>query len=124
MEKEKRYIVYLLFLVGIIMPVVPVFPHHHHAGGLICMKNDAVPGCCHDRGCIAGCFVQDTPRTGHRVSVPNPVLLPVLPDTSIGQLHFSGGLCHLLPCPSCTEPLHDACANRVSGLRAPPSLLA
>lgn len=38
--RKKRYIVYVLFVISIIMLTVPLIPHHHHADGLICMKQD------------------------------------------------------------------------------------
>lgn len=40
MKKNNRYILTLLFLINIIMMIAPVIPHHHHADGVICMKQD------------------------------------------------------------------------------------
>lgn len=37
---------YLLLVTSILMLAVPVFPHHHHADGLICMKNDVAAEYC------------------------------------------------------------------------------
>lgn len=41
--RNKRYIVSFLLFISMIMLVVPVIPHHHHADGVICMKNDLTP---------------------------------------------------------------------------------
>ena len=63
--RNKRYILSFLLFISIIMLVVPVIPHHHHANGVICMKNDVTPepqcprhhhhpgndSCCND-GCM------------------------------------------------------------------------
>lgn len=139
MEKEKKYIVYLLFLVSIIMLAVPVFPHHHHADGLICMKNDVEPSCCHtphhhhpaghpncchDKGCIASHFVQRTPRTERQAPVLKPVLLPVVLSTFLRQLYAFGEPCQPVSYSPYIESLHGVYIARASGLRAPPSLLA
>ena len=124
MEKKKRHIVYLLLWVSIIMPAVPVFPRHHHADGLICMKNDAEPHCRHDKGYIARHFVQRIPRTGRQVYVPESVPLPAVPGTFGRQPHASGEPCRRVSYSPYIEPLHGACIARVSGLRAPPGLLA
>lgn len=137
MEKEKKYIVYLLFLVSIIMLAVPVFPHHHHADGLICMKNDVEPSCCHthhhpaghpncchDKGCIASHFVQRTPRTERQAPAPRPVLLPASLIALIGQLSVSDDFYQTTSYSPYIESLHGDYIARASGLRAPPSLLA
>ena len=137
MEKEKKYIVYLLFLVSIIMLAVPVFPHHHHADGLICMKNDVEPSCCHthhhpaghpncchDKGCIASHFVQRTPRTERQAPAPRPVLLPAVLSTFLRQLYAFGEPCQPVSYSPYIESLHGVYIARASGLRAPPSLLA
>ena len=44
--KTKRHATYLLLLLSILMLGVPVIPHHHHADGVLCMKNDVHAGCC------------------------------------------------------------------------------
>ncbi len=137
MEKEKKYIVYLLFLVSIIMLAVPVFPHHHHADGLICMKNDVEPSCCHtphhpaghpncchDKGCIASHFVQRTPRTERQAPVLKPVLLPAVLSTFLRQLYAFGEPCQPVSYSPYIESLHGVYIARASGLRAPPSHLA
>ena len=139
MEKEKKYIVYLLFLVSIIMLAVPVVPHHHHAGALICMNNDVEPSCCHtphhhhpaghpncchDKGCIASHFVQRTPRTERQAPVLKPVLLPAVLSTFLRQLYAFGEPCQPVSYSPYIESLHGVYIARASGLRAPPSLLA
>ncbi len=45
--KPKRHIYFLLF-VSILMLAVPLVPHHHHANGVICLKNDIATeqSCC------------------------------------------------------------------------------
>ncbi len=37
--RKKGYI-YFMLLVSVLMLAVPLVPHHHHADGAICMKND------------------------------------------------------------------------------------
>ena len=77
--KKKQYITYILFFISLIMLVIPVIPHHHHADGMICMKNDITadccghrhsPGnehCCCDTGCMTTHFVQQTPSSSNDV---------------------------------------------------------
>ena len=55
--KFKRHITYLLLVVSLLMTAVPVLPHHHHANGLLCMKNDISTDCCLQHS--------DSPREGH-----------------------------------------------------------
>lgn len=138
MEKKKKYIVYLLFLVSIIMLAVPVFPHHHHADGFICMKNDVEPSChiphhhhpaghpncCHDKGCIVSHFLQRTPRTERQAPVLKPVLLPAALSPFIRQLAAFDEPCLSDSYSPYIESLHGVYIVRASGLRAPPSLLA
>ena len=139
MEKEKKYIIYLLLMVSIIMLAVPVFPHHHHADGHICMKNDVEPSCCHtphhhhpaghpncchDKGCIASHFVQRTPRTERQAPAPRPVLLPASLIALIGQLSVSDDFYQTTSYSPYIESLHGDYIARASGLRAPPSHLA
>lgn len=139
MEKEKKYIIYLLLMVSIIMLAVPVFPHHHHADGHICMKNDVEPSCCHtphhhhpaghpncchDKGCIASHFVQRTPRTERQAPVLKPVLLPAVLSTFLRQLYAFGEPCQPVSYSPYIESLHGDYIARASGLRAPPSHLA
>lgn len=78
--RNKRYIVSFLLFISMIMLVVPVIPHHHHADGVICMKNDLTPepqcpkhyhhpdndSCCND-GCMTR-LNSPTLRTGRQQS--------------------------------------------------------
>lgn len=135
-KRTKQYITYILFCISLIMLVIPVIPHHHHADGLICMKNDIStdccehrhdPGsehCCCDTGCIADHFVQQTP-TSDNVSSHSEVLWAVT--------LFINPLSKLLSLPELDvskqeyvylESLHGTFITRAAGLRAPPSLLA
>lgn len=40
MKRKNRIIAVFLLFINIIMLVAAVFPHHHHANGVICMKQD------------------------------------------------------------------------------------
>ena len=97
--KTQRHAAYLLLLLSILMLGVPVIPHHHHADGVLCMRNDVQSGCC-------------TPS----------------PDEAEGHCCCDTGcLFHLSDHPSRTtsvyaESLHDTLLTRVTGLRAPPAL--
>lgn len=135
--KKKWYITYFLLFISIVMLVIPVIPHHHHADGLICMKNDITndcckqnqnPGnedhCCNDTGCVTTHFFQRSPST----------------DTDTGA-HLDGvwaitlyfePLFKLLAVPEIEvkrqeniyfESLHGTFITRATGLRAPPYVL-
>lgn len=134
--KKRQYITYFLFFISMIMLVAPVIPHHHHADGLICMKNDITPDCCgqhHDSGndhccCDTGClttqFVQQTPNTDDAGTLPDALWavtlliepfsrLLLLPEFDIRR-HDS----------VYQESLHGTFITRATGLRAPPPVLA
>lgn len=135
--KRKRYIAYFLIFISIVMLVVPVIPHHHHANGLICMKNDITPDCCGqhnntpdkehcccDTGCVTTHFFQQTPNSDNGWSHPDFPLIITL---------FSEPLLRLLILPEengrrqegiYRETLHGTYLTRATGLRAPPAVLA
>lgn len=135
--KKKQYITYFLFFISMVMLVIPVIPHHHHADGLICMKNDITKDCCEhrhspanehcccDTGCVTTYFVQQTPNTGNDAwAHPDamwvvtlffePIFkLLVLPENDIKR---QDGVY--------LESLHSTFITRATGLRAPPYILA
>lgn len=136
--KKKQHITYILFFISLIMLVIPVIPHHHHADGLICMKNDITadccehehsdtPGsehCCCNTGCVTTHFVQQTPNSSDDVCSH--------PDTLWAITLFIEPFSKLLTLPEsdvnrreCVylESLHSTFIIRATGLRAPPSLL-
>ena len=115
---------FMLSLACLCMLAVPVIPHHHHADGTLCMKNDIgqqAKHCCHDSGCMAASFIRQAPTTTndtwmHPVlqPVPNPVLLtPARIPTCVLRTHK----------PPLTEALYDRYLARATGLRAPPFLV-
>ena len=135
--KKKQYITYILFFISLIMLVMPVIPHHHHADGMICMKNDITadccghrhsPGnehCCCDTGCMTTHFVQQTPSSSNDVcSHPDAlwaVTLLIEPFSKLlilPEFDISRQECIYL------ESLHSTFIICATGLRAPPSLLA
>lgn len=134
--KKRQHISILFLFISLIMLMVPVIPHHHHADGLICMKNDITADCCEhhhtsDAGhccCYTGCltthFVQQTPGADG-VSLHSEILwavtlfieplskLLILPELDVRRHD-----CVYL------ESLHGTFITRAAGLRAPPSVLA
>lgn len=132
--KNQRHAAYLLLLLSILMLGVPVIPHHHHANGVLCMRNDVQSGCCTpstdeaeghcccDTGCLSTHFFQQRPDASPDIPHPLPTILLFLPDGLLASL-----LLHLSDHPSRTtsvyaESLHDTLLTRVTGLRAPPAL--
>lgn len=134
--KKKQYITYFLFFISLIMLVAPVIPHHHHADGLICMKNDITADCCGqhhnpnkdhcccDKGCVTTQFVQQTPNTDDAGILPDALWavtlliepyskLLILPEFDIRRQD-----CGYL------ESLHGTFITCATGLRAPPCVLA
>ena len=132
--KQKRAIYLLLFLVSMVMLVMPVIPHHHHAKGVICLKGDLSSeqqcpihhqnedACC-DSGCMAH-FDSSTPNAQTDSVHPQYVFVTTL---------FTNYLIETLlqPLESCIdrdaaylERLHGANVLRVFGLRAPPCVVA
>lgn len=136
--KKRQHIAYILFFISLIMLAIPVIPHHHHADGTICMKNDIAAdcdeSCCHhpreghcccDTGCLTTHFVQKTPNSSDELcSHPDTLWTAVLLFKPISRLltalefDVSRQECIYL------ESLHSTFIIRATGLRAPPSLLA
>lgn len=130
---RQKYISYLLLLFSVLMLAIPVMPHHHHANGQICMKDDVHTHCCQhhdndaeehrhgceDTGCIATHFFQQRPANNeHEWYIDNvqlaeciiPHILSYLtPD--IQENHIDYGY---------RESLHGTQPPYVKGLRAPP----
>lgn len=133
--KKKLYTAYFLFFISMIMLVIPVIPHHHHADGLICMKNDIAKNCCEhrqipnndhcccDTGCVTTYFVQQTPSSDDAIQPDAPWVvilffeplsrLLVLPDDDVDRQDYIF-----------RESLHGTFITRATGLRAPPCGLA
>lgn len=137
--KKRQHIAYILFFISLIMLAIPVIPHHHHADGTICMKNDIAAdcgdeSCCHhpreghcccDTGCMTTHFVQKTPNSSdelcsHPDTLWTAVLLfkPISRLLTASEFDVSRQECIYL------ESLHGTFIIRATGLRAPPSLLA
>lgn len=130
---KRKYISYLLLLFSMLMLTIPVMPHHHHANGQICMKDDVHTDCCHqhnndakehnhgceDTGCITTHFFQQLPSNNehesHIVDV-QPVeyilsYIPILFALENPKNHIDYGY---------RESLHDTRILFAKGLRAPP----
>lgn len=141
---------YLLLLLGVLLPVVPVFPHHHHEDGRICMKNDVQPlheehrcnhepgksmpcghathGCHHEQSCMeADCLTTHLYRAGKasHITLTAPQTGDVRPVTFktglAGTLSLPVHYLHTLPRPY-IEALYGVDLDTARGLRAPPSL--
>lgn len=134
--RRKRYTAYFLCLVSILMLIVPVVPHHHHADGIICMKNDlhsdgcehseepCANHCCCDNGCVTERFFHQASSTdgiGAQFCLVRTVdlftvplfKLPALSDANLTQRRFVYA-----------ESLHGTLITHATGLRAPPRVLA
>lgn len=132
--ERKRYIPFFLLVVSLLMMAVPVFPHHHHANGLLCMKNDIGPHCCQqhpsetgsethcccETGCIAHHFFQQMP-TDMRTS-PHPAVSELIPFLSplLLRLAASRAIAPKGDIPIYIESLHGTLIAHATGLRAPP----
>ena len=131
--KNKRYIVYFLFLVSMIMLAVPAIPHHHHANGIICMKNDVTPDvqcpahhhhsgddpCCSD-GCLTR-FDSPTP-SAQADNGPQYVFIAILFTDFIIENLFKPQEQRIKNYYAYRESLYGTDISRTSGLRAPPSV--
>ena len=137
----QRRLAYLLFVVSILMLGVPVVPHHHHAGGQLCMKNDlgetctdARPNsnnakhcdgehCCCHTGCPATHFFQQRPTvdTGwlQPAQAGDACFLPALLTLAdrLSALASPRGN----PTYYYIESLHGRHVAQAQGLRAPPA---
>lgn len=135
--KTQRHIAYLLLVISLLMPMVPVFPHHHHANGLLCVKNDIGSHCCHQHaesqdeghcccqtGCVTQHFFQQMPTSVSNGPLPAvseliPFLSPLLLRLAASRAVASKG-----DIPIYIESLHGTLVARATGLRAPPSPLS
>ncbi|HIY88958.1 MAG TPA: hypothetical protein H9824_09670 [Candidatus Bacteroides pullicola] len=130
--KPQRHAAYLLLLLSILMLGVPVIPHHHHADGVLCMKNDVQAGCCSpapdeaeghcccDTGCPAAHFFQQRPDAGPDIPLPLSNDILFLP-TELLALLISHSPGQSPSTPFYIESLHDTLFTRATGLRAPPA---
>ena len=130
--KPQRHAAYLLLLLSILMLGVPVIPHHHHADGVLCMKNDVQAGCCTpapdeaeghcccDTGCPAAHFFQQRPDAGPDIPLPLSNDILFLP-TELLALLISHSPGQSTTTPFYIESLHDTLFTRATGLRAPPA---
>ena len=131
---RKRSISLLLFLVSMVMLMVPVIPHHHHAQGAICLKSDLteaqqcpVPHADEDACCDSACMAHFDSST------PSLQLDSVHPHYVFVATLFTNHLIEILlrPLESCIdsdtaylERLHGANVFRAFGLRAPRCVVA
>lgn len=143
--RKRRYVAGLLLFVSIMVLMVPVMPHHHHANSQICLKNDRTQQedvcprhdahscphdgchshtCCHTTGCVAVHFVQSPPDVNPQELDPDFAWTVTLLYESVCKLLIESG--NRLPDPDSVyrESLHATFIVRVSGLRAPPCVLA
>lgn len=133
--KTDRHAAYLLLLLSILMLGVPVIPHHHHADGVLCMKNDVHAGCCTpmpdeagghcccDTGCISTHFFQQRPDTSPDIPQPLSCDMLFLPAELLADLLPRHSIGHSLT-PIYIESLHGTSLTRATGLRAPPASLS
>ena len=129
--RNKRYIVSFLLFISMIMLVVPVVGHHHHADGVICMKNDLTPepqcpkhyhhpgndSCCND-----GCMTRLNSPTPSVQADNNPHYLftAILFTDFIIENLFRPQERRIKNYYAYRESLHGTAVNRAFGLRAPP----
>ena len=135
MEK-KRHITLLLLFISLIMLMIPVTPHHHHADGLICMKHDIAADCCShphsadhnhcccNTGCVTTHFVPQTPASDEAYARPDDAGAVTLFIEPLSNLSIQIQLHARRPDYIYLESLHGTFITRATGLRAPPSVLA
>ena len=118
MMKQKRYIVWILIVVNLIMLTAAVIPHHHHRE-ILCLQHDIdnCKVCCVTK---AFCFVQQQNTNYSPVDYLPPVTLFTLADIlnllpPEEEIHIDSF--------AYIEFLHGTCLVSSSGLRAPPSQL-
>ena len=149
--RRNLFASYLLLLLGVLLPIVPVFPHHHHEDGRICMKHDLPPypeetpcdhtphkqqapcghathGCHHEQSCMeTDCLTTHFYRAGksQTISLTAPqtyTVEPMLLKTGLaGTFTLPSHDLHHLPRPY-LEVLFATDIPRARGLRAPPSV--
>lgn len=129
--KNKRHILYFLFLVSMIMLAVPAIPHHHHGNGVICMKHDVTPeaecpthhhsgndNCCSDE-CLTR-FDSPTPA-GQADNGPQYIFVATLFTGFIIENLFKPQEQRIKNYYAYRESLHGTHVPRTNSLRAPPS---
>lgn len=133
----RGHIACFLSLICLWMLVVPVIPHHHHADGMLCMKNDIASACCPthtsegkdtehcccNTGCITTHFFQQAPSPTDD-TWSHPAVFSLLSD---GRTHSSFSAPDTNNLHSEEEyptscPLYDKYRRHALGMRAPPTL--
>lgn len=133
--RNKRYILAFMLFISILMLIVPVIPHHHHANGIICMKNDVTsetqcPNHNHHQGndscCNEECLTRlSSPAlTVQADSGPHYVFIATLFTDFIIENLFKPQEQRIKNYYAYREALHGTVINRAIGLRAPPYVLA
>lgn len=134
--RNKRYILAFMLFISILMLIVPVIPHHHHANGIICMKNDVTsetqcPNHNHhqqgnDSCCNEECLTRlSSPAlTVQADSGPHYVFIATLFTDFIIENLFKPQEQRIKNYYAYREALHGTVINRAIGLRAPPYVLA
>lgn len=132
--KKRTYIARLLLLFSILMLAIPVLPHHHHADGKICMKDDVHTMCCtqhandmahHDHGCEeSGCptshFFQQMPQgTQRTIAADELTNIELAEAIYLCCLHATQKISKTLFTPY-QEALYSTMIGLTMGLRAPP----
>lgn len=128
--RGKRYIGYLLLVIGLLMPIIPVIPHHHHADGRICLKHDLTNDCCagdhHEESdhrcgddCVTMHFFEQAPGSNESWNysfVPEEITLFIKPLLSLNSTTTE----IQTDTPYYRERLRGTFLVRAKGLRAPP----
>lgn len=135
MGTRHFYIRWILLWVSLLMPVVPVMPHHHHHGDVLCLLKHTCPTdadchhtgecatghCCCHTGCPSRHFFQQTPpksiQLTHHDSV-QPIQALFLPPTVYIPILYKG---HPAPYSLYAERLHGVSPGLSQALRAPPT---
>ncbi len=140
--KTRQHIAPILLFISLLLLVLPVIPHHHHADGRLCLKSDITTECC-DHSCSKGTAACSDGDARHHHGCDNDCItmhfFEQLPGTD-----EDNALCLSIPCMEipfleifpllslpqeretdrqrCTymETLHSTFIVRVAGLRAPP----
>ncbi len=125
---------YLLLILGILLPMIPLCPHHHHEDGCICMKHDLPLSeeahhhqhHHHQTSCLeANCITTHLYRQDkvQSIEIKAPVTADIQPAALFSYLYS------LLITPSRSlreylvprkEPLYVTASIPSHGLRAPP----
>ncbi|NCC09385.1 MAG: hypothetical protein EOM31_02585 [Bacteroidia bacterium] len=137
MKTKKQSPFFLLLLVSIFMLAVPVIPHHHHADGMICMKQDepaneespthgkcptheehqSTDPCCSDH--CASHLIPSTP-SGQPDSAPQHVFIAILFTDDLLRDLFKPEIKRLDAIDVYQEILHHTDFSHAFSLRAPP----